>query len=276
MFGTRSWWAAVLLAVLGHLVGSAAIAGDPTPDDILKSRGLTKSGMLYVLDAETSFLDKVGKLQPSYRDLKGLHDKLFAVTRNQFEYDQLNDQWTGVNQRLRDVQAEIDTHPPLTNNLLRESWQNLLAMERQLRYEYNELNTQVTLRYRKLIPDWQKEQLTKDFQKRREEFLKETRDLRAVADTVKEQYGRLSKDDAVKKALGTLRSATKARVDLGPSPEFKNKSAWLISAERGTAPENFARRPTRKPAQNDRPARGSPKSKRNDSSAPGTPAPRPE
>jgi hypothetical protein len=155
MFGTRSWWAAGLLAVLSLVVGSAAIASGP--DDVLESRGLTRSGMLYVLDAEAGFLEKVGKLQPSHLELKRLYDKLFAIVRNQFEYDQLNGPWTGVNEWLRNVQAEIDTHPPLSNNLLRENWQNLLASERQLRYEYNELNTQVTLRYRKLVPDWQKE-----------------------------------------------------------------------------------------------------------------------
>jgi hypothetical protein len=74
-------------------------------------------------------------------------------TRSWWASVSLNDPWPGVNQRLRDIQAEIDTHPPLTNNLLRESWQNLLARKRQLRYEYNELNTQVTLRYRRLVPD---------------------------------------------------------------------------------------------------------------------------
>jgi hypothetical protein len=196
--------------------------------------------------------------------------------RNQFEYDQLNDQWTAVNQRLRDVQAEIDTHPPLTNNLLRENWYNLLAAERQLRFQYNQLNTEVTPRYRKLVPDWQKEQLTNNFQKRRRDFLKETQDLRAAAATIKEQYAKLSKDDAVKQALGDLRTSTKARLDLGPSPEFKNKSAWLISAERATAPENFAHRAPRKNAQDDRPTQGSSKSKRKDAPASGPPATRPK
>jgi hypothetical protein len=106
-------------------------------------------------------------------------------------------------------------------------------------------------------------------------LLKETRDLRALADKIKEQYGELSKDDAVTKALGALRTSTKARLDLGPSPEFKKTSAWLISAEKGTAPENFVPRPTRKPSPNDRPTKGRPRSKRNDAPASGTPATRP-
>jgi hypothetical protein len=70
MFGTRSWRAAGLPAVLGLIVGSAAMAAGP--EDVLKSRGLTKAGMLYVLETEPGFLEKVGKLQPSYQELKGV------------------------------------------------------------------------------------------------------------------------------------------------------------------------------------------------------------
>jgi hypothetical protein len=260
--------------VLGLVAGSAAIAAGP--DDVLKSRGLTRSGMLYVLDAEAGFLDRVGKLQPSYQQLKGLYENLFAIMQNQAEYDELDRRWTLVNERLGNVRAEIGAHPPLSNNVLRQHWYDLLESEKQLLFQWNELNREVNLRYKKLIPDWKKENLTNDFQKRRGDFLKETRDLHALVDKIKGQYGVLSKDDAVQKALVALRTSTKSPLDLGPSPEFKKKSDWLIRAERGTAPENFPRKVTRKKAQNDRPIRGGPKSKRNDAPASGTPAPRPK
>jgi hypothetical protein len=258
MFGTRCWWATGLLAVLGAVDGAAAIAADPPPDEVLKNRGLTRSGVFYVLDTEADFLDKVGKVQPSYQQLKGLYDNLFAILQNQAEYEELDRRWTFVNEQLGNVQAEIGAHPPLSNNLLRENWQNLLAQERQLKYQWNELSREVNLRYKNLIADWKRENLSNDFQKRRGDFLKETRDLRALADKIKQRYGELSKDDDVKKALGALRSSTKARFDLGPSPEFKKKSAWLISAEKATAPENFARKPTRKNAPGDRKTKVSP------------------
>jgi hypothetical protein len=176
-------------------------------------------------------------------------------------YDQLNKEWTLLNQDLRNVQAEIDTHLPLNNNLLRENWQNLLDRERQLRFQYNQYNTEVNLRYKKLVPEGERETLTNEFQRRRAEFLNETRDLRSQVEKIKEHYAELSKDDAVKKALGALRASTKARLDLGPSAEFKKRTAWLINAERDTAPENFTRTPKRKNTLGDRPIKGTPKNK---------------
>jgi hypothetical protein len=266
----------VLLAIPGLVADAAVTAGDPAPDDVLKKRGLARSSMHYVLEGEAGFLEKVGKLQPSYVKIKAQYDDLFAIMLNQREHDQLNDEWTGVNERLRNVQAEIDTHPPLNNNVLRENWQNLLASERQLRFEYNRLNTEVNLRYRKLVPDSKREQLAGDFAKRRGDFLKEVRELRSLADKIKVRYAELSRDDAVKNALSALKRSTKARLDLGPSPEFKKKSAWLTSAEKATAPENLARRPIRKNATGGRSTKGAPKGKRNEASTSGTPATRPK
>ena len=79
MFRPRSFWAAGLLIVLG----AAAMAADQTPEEVLKSRGLTKSGTLYVLDAEADFLEKFAKVQPLYLQARELHNKLFAIAAEQ-------------------------------------------------------------------------------------------------------------------------------------------------------------------------------------------------
>src|SRR5262249_6323655 len=139
MLGNQSWWAAGLMVVLDIIGNAATFAAEPKPEEVLNERGLARSGLLYVLGAEADFLQGVGKLQPSYQQLNGLYEKLAAIARNQLEYDQLDDQWTLVNERLRNVQAEIDTHPPLSNNVLKQNWYDLLDSERQLRYQYNEL-----------------------------------------------------------------------------------------------------------------------------------------
>jgi len=231
-----------LLAVLGTLHGSAAIAADQTPEEVLKSRGLTKSGTLYVLDAEADFHAKFAKVQPLYLQVRELYNKLAVIVQYQYEYDEIDNRYTLVTEQLRNVQAEQDSFPPTSNNVLKQQWQELLELERQLRFQRNELNRELNLRYKNLVPDWQKEKLSEEFQKRREEFLKETRDPRAVAATIKEKYGELSKDEAVKKALVALRLSTKARVDLGPSLEFKRKSTQLKNAETELSPVNLARR----------------------------------
>ena len=190
MFRTRSLWAAGLLIVLGP----AAMAADQTPEEVLKSRGLTKSGTLYVLDAEADFLEKFAKVQPLYLQARELHNKLLVIVQYQSEYDEIDNRFTLVTEQLRNVQAEQDSFPPTSNNVLKQQWQELLELERQLRFQRNELDRERNLRYKNLVSDWQKEKLSEEFQKRREEFLNETREPQAVADKIKKQYGELSKD----------------------------------------------------------------------------------
>jgi cytochrome c556 len=251
MHATRSSLAAALLTVVATALGeTATVAADSAPEKLLEGRGLKRSGMLYVVDAEADFVPQVAKLQPSFRELKATYDKLFAVVQNQAEYDFLNDQWTLCNEQLRNVQAEIDAHPPLNNNELRQNWNNLLNAEKQLRYQYNELGREVNLRYRRLVSDGEKERLQGEFQKKREDFLAKSKELRARADKIKADYDALSRDDAVKKALDTLKLSTKARITLGPSPSYKKASAWLSDAVKTTSPESLTPKALRNKAKN--------------------------
>jgi hypothetical protein len=239
MRGSRSSLAVALLAVVAALTDAGAAADDPNPEKVLEGRGLKRSGMLYVLDQESDFVPQVAKLRPGYGQLKATFTKLAAVMQNQAQYNYLNDQWTLVNEQLRNVQAEIDAHPPLNNNVLRQNWYNLLDAEKQLRYQYNELGREVNLRYRRLVSDGEKERLQGEFQKQREDFLEKSRELRAQADKIKAEYDKLAKDDSVKKALEALKLSMKGSVGLGPSPGFKNASAWLNNAVKTTSPESL-------------------------------------
>ena len=211
----------MLLVALGTLGGAASMAAEQTPEELLASRGLKRSGVLFILEAESEFVPKVTKLLPDYRQLKRVYDKLATAMQIQAEYDVLDDQWTLVNEQLRNVQAEMDAHPPTSNNELKQSWQNLLEAERQLRFQYNELRREVNLRNKKLVSDSEKKQLEHDFLKQRDDFLESSRELRALADTIKNNYNALSQDETVKKSLDALKISTKARVSLGPSPDFK-------------------------------------------------------
>ena len=258
MFRTRSFWAAGLLIVLGP----AAMAADQTPEEVLKSRGLTKSGTLYVLDAEADFLEKFAKVQPLYLQTRELHNKLLVIVQYQSEYDEIDNRYTLVTEQLRNVQAEQDSFPPTSNNVLKQQWQELLELERQLRIQRSGLDRELNLRYKNLVPDWQKEKLSEEFQKRREDFLKETREPRALADKIKKQYGELSKDEAVRKALGALRLSAKARLDLGPTLEFKRKSTQLKNAETEVSPVKIARKTAPKKARIERKTKNTPKGKR--------------
>jgi hypothetical protein len=251
MSGVRSSLAAVLMATLGVVGGGSAVAADQSPEEVLKDRGLTRRGASYVLDSEAAFLKKLAEVQPLYDQLRGLFTKLVAVSQSEYAYAEVDERWNLLNERIGNVQAEIDAFPPTNNNILKQQWRDLLELERQLRVQWNETNRERNLRWKALPPDWQKEKLSDEFRERREDFLAKTRDLRAVADTINARYDELSRDDAVKKALGSLRLSTKTRVELGPSPEFKKRSTQLKNAEKDFSPENLTgkRKPRGAPGQ---------------------------
>jgi hypothetical protein len=221
------------------LTGGAVSAADAKPEDVLKGRGLKKSGSIYVLEGEADFLKKLARVQPLYDQMTNAYSKLDAIVRNQNEYDAMDVQYKLLTERLRNVQAEIEAHPPLSNNELRQNWYDLLEAEKQLRFQRNGLDRELDLRWKTFVSESQRDKLFDEFQKLRRDFLTESRDLRALSESVSANYDRLAKDDAVKKALSALRAATKARVELGPSPEFKRKSALLRNAEKAFSPESL-------------------------------------
>jgi hypothetical protein len=228
-----------LVLAAGALGGAAVVAEDSTPEQVLVSQGLKRSGTLYLLPAEAEFVPKVSELQPSFRELKARYDELFGIIQNRAEYQMLDDQWTLVNEQLRKVQAEEDAHPATTNNELKQSWRNLLEAERQLRFQYSELQREVNLRYPRLVSESKTEQLRDAFLKQREEFLNASKGVRAIGEKIKNDYRTLAQDDEVRKALESIKTTTKSRIGLGPSADFKKASAWLTNAVRSTAPETL-------------------------------------
>ena len=114
------------------------------------------------------------------------------------------------------MQAEIDAHPPTSNNELKQNWRNLLEAERELQLQYSALRREVNLRYRRLDSISETEELKGQFKKQRGDFLDNSRELRELADKINESYNALSHDDAVKKSLSSLKLSTKEAVGLAP------------------------------------------------------------
>jgi hypothetical protein len=214
-------------------------AGADSPEPVLRARGLKKAGSVYILDGESDILNKMTKVQPLYDQMAKSYAQLDSVFRAQAEYDALDLEYKLLTERLRNVQAEIDTHPPLSNNMLRQNWYDLLETEKQLRFQRNALDRELDLRWKSLVSESKREALLKEFEEQRQGFLKESRDLRALIDKVNERYSQLARDEVVKKAIEAIRGQTKTRVSLGPSPEFKRRSTRLKNAEKTYSPANL-------------------------------------
>lgn len=238
MFGIRARCAATSLLLLLGVTSANTLAAD-SPDAVLKARGLKKTGLIYTLESESEFLARAAKVQPLYDQMTKSYARLDVIFRAKAEYDAMDVRYKLVTEHLRDVQAEIDAHPPLSNNMLRQNWYDLLESEKQLRFERNALDRELDLRWKSLVSESKREALLNEFQQQRQDFLKESRDLRALIDKVNETYDQLARDEDVKNALTAIRASTKSRVALGPSPEFKRRSALLKNAEKAFSPASL-------------------------------------
>ena len=67
--------------------------------------------------------------------MRGLYNKLLVIAQYQHEYDEIENQFTLLTEQLRNVQAEQDSFPATSNNVLKQQWRELLDLERQLRIQ---------------------------------------------------------------------------------------------------------------------------------------------
>ena len=101
----------------------------------------------------------MAKIQPRYAEMESLYIKLAAAVQGKADYDALDSEYTLMTERLRNVGAEIDAFPTTSNSELKQQYRNLLDLEKQLRFQRNEVNRELDLRYKNLVPDWQREEL---------------------------------------------------------------------------------------------------------------------
>ena len=148
------------------------------PDDVLRSLGLTRAGLVYVLDAERGFLEGLTRIQPRYAELLDLYRTLSAAVQNRADYDRRENDYAILTEHLKNVGILISDHPTTNNSDLKQSYRALLDEEIRLIADRNALDRELNLRWKSQMPDSQREKLFAEFQEKRLEFAKEARSLR--------------------------------------------------------------------------------------------------
>jgi hypothetical protein len=218
----------------------------PTPwEDALRTRGLTKTDTLYILEAEREFFSEMAELQPLLGELNALYSTAAPIAQSVEEYDIRKVDYKDLLLEYRNVSDLKRGFPPGNNSMLNQEWQNLLNYEKSLGIQLNELDHELDLLWNNLMPEPQRRDLFAKFQETRARFLTESRSLRTLGDKINARYTELRKDDTVKSAIPALGLSMK---DLGPSQEFKNKRTRLKEAERAFSPRDVVRNPNRSKA----------------------------
>ncbi len=224
MFRSRVHWI-VALSALAVLFGlPTARSDDARPEDVLKARGLRRSGQSYVTAAEADLQKKLYAARVAFQNIgyalrqRNLYDQ--GIQEHKTEIQELTRQFTDVNQQLQQ-NLPVDVH----NQLVAGS--NAIGGRRDfLRAEEAEWSLK-------------QQEIDKQLPRQRAAYIQAALDLRERADSAIREYEELSKDDTIKKALSALSAKSKTPFKLGPSRDFQEKLKQIEKLEKSVLTEQI-------------------------------------
>jgi len=228
----------LLLVALGS-AWTAARGADPAAEAALKAKGLTKSGRVYVIEAEAPVLVKM-------KEVKAVYAAYAAAVERQDAADQFASQVAGMEQQRQAMQSNLNAlnqavtqQQRMASYGRRGSRYSSGAMNTPLVAERNQAKmalaqiagTQASAKSQVLSPKDRKA-LDDAARVKEDAFKKALEELRPMVDEVTRAYEELNADAAVKKALDDLSKASKTVVKTGPSEPFAAGVRALAQAER--------------------------------------------
>lgn len=220
MGARRSGWTTVCLLATGLAAWTAAgaFAAETAAEELLKGRGLSKSGLVYVLaGAESAFFKELDAVEPYFSRLQEGRRNILAVAEN--------DALILVgNNRLSELNASIGLLERTIGSFKRKNTiqkQQLLADKAALVQERATLRPQLDAARNARTSPARRRELFGEFERVRTEFLEKAKAVGPVAERVKSDYARLAGDQAVRDAIKDVARAARTRIDLGPSPRYK-------------------------------------------------------
>ena len=242
------------LTVLLAAVASAAAQGqDPapaelTPQAVLKSHNLERSGTTWTLRDEKAVLKDLRDARDVYRQVaQGMMSQQeleFGAQNRQDALLQLRERSAVLDQSIAefDVQLNALVAPPGGNNFVQQQ-RNLLSQQRNLLVaEHNQVVNQLNTLQEQQNKDQgqdQKLQLNAEVAQSREKYMQAVLDLRKSVDALTAKYDELAKNPEATKALEALSASTKSKQRLGPSAKIRDAIKLLEKAERSVQSETI-------------------------------------
>ncbi|MGO9810792.1 MAG: aspartyl protease family protein, partial [Isosphaeraceae bacterium] len=242
------------LAVLLAAVASAAAQGQdpapaqPTPQAVLKSHNLERSGTTWILaSAEKNVLkdraDARAGYQHVYEGMMRRQEIEIGAEGRKSDIQDLREQSNILSQQIAAVNQQLNAlaAPPGGNNFVNQelnqlSQQNniLVAQRDQVVAMLNALQEQ-----NKDQGQDQKLQVNAEVAQSREKYMQAVLDLRKSVDDLTAKYDELAKNPEVAKALEALSASTKSKQRLGPSAKIRDAIKLLEKAERSVQSETI-------------------------------------
>jgi len=204
-------------------VASTGRSDDGRPEDVLKNRGLKRSGSNYVLSGELDVQKKVNAV-------RSLSQQLNYAMMQRVAFDQ------GIEDQ-KAMFRELQQQQILLNQQLQ---QNLpVVQHNQLVAAVNEVTGRLNLLRAEAPDPNMKQEMDKEVPQRRAAFIQAVLELRQLVDSTVKQYAELGDDDTIKKALSDLGAKSKSTFKLGPSRDFQEKVKLLERIEKSVLTEEI-------------------------------------
>jgi aspartyl protease family protein len=234
--------------------GQDAAPAEVTPQAVLKSHNLERSGTIWVLpSAEKNVLKDLADARAIYQQVNqgmmrqqelemGTQYRKENIQELRERSDILNQQIAAIDQQLNALVA-----PPGGNNFVNQQRTQLSQEHNLLVAQHNQVISMLnTLQEQNKDQGQvqgqdqdQKLQLNAEVAQSREKYMQAVVDLRKSVDELTAKYDKLSKNPEVTKALEALSASTKSKQKLGPSAKIRDAIKLLGKAEGSVQSDNI-------------------------------------
>jgi clan AA aspartic protease (TIGR02281 family) len=201
---------AALLALLALVRVIAAPAAEVTPEEVLKGKGLTKVGTMYVLDADV-------RLSEGLRDMRRAKHQVDEVAAKRAKLDQqirqAKDAITELNVQLRDANERLDR----ANKSDVNGYNRIIGQIDKIKTSIVDAAT---------FGEAREAELGK-LSDPRDEYVGAVTNVSDTMEALANQYEELGKDAEVKAALERINAKATPKVRLGPSTVFTQELAGV-------------------------------------------------
>jgi len=202
--------------------GDAPLAKDLSPEEVLESEGLERSGAGYALGDESDLQKSLEKTRALLAQVKAAYKQLGPVmvqfNRLNGSLELLENHRINLEAGIANQQAFVNTLPRDGNNLIRADFQQANGELTALKAELTETNRRLNLGKKELHDARrQKDDALRVFRSKRSDYLREGARLQRAYDSLIEDYDSLAKDAKVRKSLESLGRASGTSLKVSPS-----------------------------------------------------------
>lgn len=238
---------AFLVLTLVGTIGLAAPddAKPSSPQDLLKSKGLTREKGSYVLDDESAFFRKREESAETFAKFNQAFDALAASEGNEQQIAELDRQRRMLRTQIGALQIE---QGKMFGRVRRGQMAGSPRdIELRLKSQLNQTTSQYNALKSQQLKPRERTELVADYGERRKACLERLDQLQESAAAITKKYNELSRDSSIREALAALSKADKANYKVRASDRF-SKAVRELNAYRRNAGATPASPATKKAA----------------------------